>query len=75
MAETPTDTRFRKVGGGWGHGWFRRRLADGAIEVVAETNGAVRTLFPQHVEFRAYGPRGAARWVSAMDQDAPEVRA
>lgn len=71
---TPPDTRYRKVGGGWGAGWYRRTLDDGSIEITDQKTGGIRTVLPAKVEFRAYGPRGAAIWVGAEQAERPMDR-
>jgi hypothetical protein len=71
---TPPDTRYRKVGGGWGTGWYRATLDDGSIEVTDQHTGGIRTLLRSKVEFRTYGPRGAQLWTSAEEVERPMDR-
>lgn len=49
----------------WRYGRLRRTLSDGNVEVIDERTGALRTLRPDAVEYKAAGPRGGVVWLAA----------
>lgn len=70
----PPDVRFRRASScRWEYGRFVSKDDHGDVNLVADKNGASRTVFAAKAEFKTKGPRGGDDWVPAEQAERPMV--
>ncbi len=57
--------RFReRPGANWKTGLVKGTNTDGSVELVQDSNGFSRSIYPEFIEKKGVGKRGAVTWVS-----------